>query len=117
MRVLTKYEQDQFDIAFKHILSLSAMQNESTELYMLRHGNNGETPIPKAYHELSESLGGFNKVKDLFCYLYREQAIKWLIKYCFQNAIQPSSFEIIGSVRKINISHQYIHQEIKYSSA
>lgn len=106
MRVLTKYEREQFDIAFKHISALSSMQNEFTELHYLRHGNDSQSAIPPAYFTLSEAIGGFAVMRERFSLMYRERATEWLIKYCFKHAIQPSAFEIVGAIRKIQVEHK-----------
>lgn len=106
MRVLTKHERDLFDTAYKHISSLSAMQNDFTELFMLRHGLDGALPIPPAYFTLSEAIGGFAVMRERFSLMYRERATEWLIKYCFKHAIQPSAFEIVGAIRKINVERK-----------
>lgn len=106
MRVLTKYEREQFEIAFKHISALSAMQNEFTELYMLRHGNDSQSAIPPVYFTLSDDIGGFGAMREKFSPMYRKQTTEWLIQFCFDHRIQPSSFEIIGSVRKIHVERK-----------
>jgi hypothetical protein len=106
MRILTKYEREQFDIAFKHISALSVMQNDFTELYMLRHGNDSQSPIPPSYFTLCEDIGGFNAMREKFSPMYRNLTTEWLIKFCFDHQIQPSSFEITGAVRKIHIERK-----------
>jgi hypothetical protein len=106
MRVLTKYEREQFEIAFKHISALSSMQNELTELYCLRHGNDGQSPIPPNYFTLSEAVGGFGAMREKFSPMYRKETTEWLMRFCFDNCIQPSSFEIIGAVRKIHVERK-----------
>lgn len=106
MRVLTKYECEQFEIAFKHISALSSMQNEFTELHYLRHGNDSQSAIPPAYFTLSDAIGGFSAMREKFSPMYRKETTEWLIRFCFDHQIQPSSFEIIGAVRKINIERK-----------
>lgn len=106
MRVLTKYEREQFEISFKHISALSAMQNEFTELYMLRHGNDSQSAIPPSYFTLSDAIGGFPSIRAKFSPMYRKETTEWLIQFCFDHRIQPSSFEIIGAVRKIHVERK-----------
>lgn len=106
MRVLTKYEREQFEIAFKHISALSAMQNEFTELYTLRHGHDSQSAIPPSYFTLSDAIGGFGSMREKFSPMYRKPTTELLIKFCFDHRIQPSSFEIIGSVRKIHVERK-----------
>jgi len=103
MRILTKIEKELFDIAYKHISALSAMQNEHTELYMLRHGHDGNTPMPAPYFTLCEDIGGFEQLRGRFCLMNRVPATQYLIQFCFDHRIQPSAFEIVGTIRKMHV--------------
>jgi hypothetical protein len=95
MRFLTQYEQSQFDSAFTCIMRLSIVYDSKRDIDMFAITTGGEA-LPSIYKRLIGTLGGLDKVVYLFCPLYRDRAIKWLIEWCFDNKIQPSAFALAG---------------------
>ena len=95
MRVLTHYEQIQFDAAFTCIMRLSSVYDPKRDTDTFAITSGGES-LPTVYNRLIATLGGLDKVVNLFCPLYREEAMQRLIRWCFDNKIQPSAFALHG---------------------
>lgn len=95
MRVLSQYERSQFDSAFTCIMRLSSVYDSKRDLDMFAITTGGEA-LPSVYNRLIGTLGGLDKVVHLFCPLYRDKAMEWLVGWCFDNKIQPSAFALMG---------------------
>lgn len=93
MRVLTKQEKQIFSDAFTCIMRVASCTAES--ITEIRAG--GER-LPSVYIDLSQQLGGFNKLNHHFCPLYQEETTERLKKFCFNNRIQPREFIFNGLI-------------------
>ena len=111
MRVLSQYERSQFESAFTCIMRLSSVYDPKRDTDTFAITSGGES-LPSVYNRLIATLGGLDKVVNLFCPLYCEEAMDRLIRWCFNNKIQPSAFALpgvlgVGPKRSYTVEYEF----------
>ncbi len=91
MRVLTQKEKAVFEAAFTSIMRVASVEADIV-MDIVAVGQK----LPQAYVDLMFELGGMATMQNLFCPLYKEKAMGWLIEYCFRLRLQPRAFEFRG---------------------
>jgi len=91
MRVLTKAELSVFDAAYVSIMRVASIDADTVMDIV-----SGGQKMQQAYVDLMFELGGMDNMRNLFCPLYKEKALEWLIDYCFRLRLQPHAFGYNG---------------------
>lgn len=129
MRVLTKAEQNEFDLTFNfinfYIGALSYLTKSPSDIRI------NEMPLP---YEIIQFINVFSKVKEIpeldlkFNYndtqlhkinlIFNEcseerkaLAMKRLINYCFKNKVQPSKLRII-EIKSVNVLKNKMNDDV-----
>lgn len=137
VKELTFYEFEQFEIAFKHIMSVAICYDKyknHTDFTKIRIGRDPKSGmgerVPTAYFAMAMELAQFlakkyddvtpmSALSTVFTPINKPKAIRWLIEYCYAHKVQPRAFEITSLVW---VQHDYYkpiptHVTIEYGAA
>lgn len=114
MQVLSKYEQREFDYTFEFIARVGSLAWLEKDLKVADISCD-KKPLPSTliYFINNKMSADLKKVNLWFNDIRKKETMKSLIKYCFENKIQPSTLRDYG-ILSFSVREKIVPVEIKY---
>lgn len=114
MQVLNKYEQREFNYTFEFIARVGSLAWLEKNLKVTDILSDQKTlPSSLIYFIRTKMDNDLKKVNLWFNDVRKKETMKSLIKYCFENKIQPSELRDSG-ILSFNVNEKIAPIEIKY---